>query len=143
VLITVGQWVDVWVVEQRLLAIAPWEALVTFAKVVHLDEGWTRRSGMFLVLQVGVQGADQYTGNGHKEGEPFPQFVTAAWEGEITLDGLVGSQTGLSCYLSDRWRWCHTHTNSKGVMASMRLVRDQQNSYGLRVIFTDFINLHR
>lgn len=67
VLIAIGQWVDMGVVEQALVAITPGETLLTATQVIVLDELLARVVVFFLVLQVGIQHAQTDCWQSHKE----------------------------------------------------------------------------
>jgi len=78
VLVTVGQGVDMGVVEQALLALSPREALLAAAQVIVLDELLAGLVVVLLVLQVGIQHAQTDGGNGHEERQTLPDLV-ATW----------------------------------------------------------------
>lgn len=72
-----------WVVEQALVALTPWESLGANAQVVVLDEWWTLVVVLLLVFQVGVQHAEGDCGSSHEEGETLPQLPATFWSNNL------------------------------------------------------------
>jgi hypothetical protein len=65
-----------WVVEQALVALAPWESLVSDSEVFVFDELGTV-SMWLLVFQVCVQGDQTNSWEGDEERQALPQLGTA------------------------------------------------------------------
>lgn len=74
-LVSVGEGVGVWVVEQRFVALAPRETLGTYTEVIVFDEFWPFVVSA-LMRQVAIHGAQQDRWHSHEYREVLPYFVT-------------------------------------------------------------------
>lgn len=65
-LVTVGQWINMWIVEQRLGAITPWETLCPYAQIFVLDERWLLM-WMIFVFQIAADTSQTDGRKGYEE----------------------------------------------------------------------------
>ena len=79
--IFVASWqgISMWVVEQAMLSISPWEPLGSDAQMFVRDEFRSCLIVISLVAQVGVQHAKAYGWESSEEEQVLPHFV-ATWK---------------------------------------------------------------
>lgn len=70
--ITVGQRIDMRIVEQALAAITPWETLGADAQIIVFNKFSAWLVVTFLMAQIGVDHAQSNGWNSDKEGQFFP-----------------------------------------------------------------------
>lgn len=98
VLIAAGESIDMGVVEERLLAITPWETLGTNA---HEVVGFELRAffmGMLLVSQVGVEHTKTNCGECNEESHLLPQLEATSM---ASSSSSVGGRTSVRLQVLD------------------------------------------
>lgn len=88
VLITIGQGVNMGVVEQALVALAPRETLLTATQIFVLNELLAGVIVLLLVLQVCVQHAQTDSWHGHEERQTLPDLVATCKRSVIRANGF-------------------------------------------------------
>lgn len=73
-LVTFWQCIGNGVVEQAMVAIAPWEGLLTDAQMFVFDEFGTWMFGVLNMAQIGVQHSQANAWEADEEGQTLPEF---------------------------------------------------------------------